>query len=246
MTDLGQLRGVGGAIMALLAFSFVAAALISDDLYSGKAEMGTQQDLGWWEADVRYGFTNGTIWIGENDNLLGIANYTEYRVSYSGGDSTSIVTSSFCISAGVVLALVTFLFGMLTSFRKVSWLLPFITGTLAMFMVLAPMLLIYNIMPDMVRSDLGPDGINVSVVIPADEMGELTGNLSHGSSFVWGFISIPFLVVAPLLMIGIRREKTPSVTRLSREFFMDDPPEPRDPVPERDGGDVKSGSMDDI
>ncbi|MBN1540263.1 MAG: hypothetical protein JW939_08980 [Candidatus Thermoplasmatota archaeon] len=244
MSDLNQARAVAGALLALLASSFTAAALISNDLYTGNAEMGAQQETGWWDADVQYGFFNGTVWIGENDNLFGIPNYTLYEIENTGKEGKLIAASVILMSCGAILALITSVLGMLISFKRVSWVLPLFTGMLSIFLVLLPMIALYNVVPVKVEDDLEALDPSISEAIPEDEMDNLEGNLSRGSSFFWGFLSVPFLTAAPILMAGIKRERAPSKAALMRNFFKEGEHEKETAHTLPDDGTVTGGNID--
>ncbi len=244
-SDLDQGRALMGAFAALIAFSCVGAMLISNDLYSGRAEMGSEEDMGWWKADLDYGFFNGTIWIVDNDNLIGNPAYTGYVVNYTGQDRTLMSIGVIGFSGGIVFSLVTFVFAFLTSIKRVSWVLPFTTGVLALSLVLIPTVLLYGSVPGIVESDLELLDPYISDQIPPDQMDNFTNNLSRGSTFSWGFLSFPFLVVAPLLMVCIKREKPPSPHRLAYNFFIEGKKEKQEKKVTRNHPDVKGGPLQD-
>ncbi|MGA1819952.1 MAG: hypothetical protein ACMUHU_02970 [Thermoplasmatota archaeon] len=242
-SELDQARSAAGAIISLIAFACIGAVLITNDLYSGSAEMGTEEDMGWWYSEVDYSFMNGSVWVGENDNLVGNPDYTEYVFNYTGTDRSVIFLSIAGFSAGIILSLTTFVFGLLTSFRKVSWLLPFLTGIASFALVLAPLIALHNMVPDIVDSDIEHLGPFISESIPPEQMDNLTGNLSRGGSFFWGYLSLPFIVSGPLLMIGIRRERNPSTARLAYHFFIDDERKKEEPPSRKTDPNVKGGDL---
>lgn len=251
MMDINRIRAVIGALIPLLSFAFIGSGMIINDWYTGHAERGTEEEIGWWNATVDYGAFNGTIWVGENDNMIGIPYYAEYTMNYTGSDRMVILGPILGYIIGMVLCLVTLVFGLLTATRMVGWKLPFGTCLAAFLLVISSILLMYIGMPEVVRSDLNDLGPDIEYAIPEEEMHMLEENLTHGESFVWLYFGIPGLLVSPLLFIGIKREKLPPASKIADNFFLEEeekkekkPKGKKKKEPVR-RGEVKAGSLDD-
>lgn len=246
MSDSRRIRAVIGALVPLISVAFITSAVIADDWYSGSAERGTESEIGWWNSSVDYDLFNGTIWVGENDNLLGIPGYQVYTLNYTGQQQTVVTISWVGISLGIVLSLVTIVFGSLTAFRKVNGILPFLTGITAVIMIAIPGLLLYSELPKIVESDLELLRPELAEDIPEDEMHMLETNLSHGNSFKLLLLSMPSLIAAPLFFIGFHREGYLSSKRLAKKFYKDPDVESfqrERPVKTRNQNVVRRGSL---
>jgi hypothetical protein len=220
--DINRLRAVAGALIPLLSFAFIGSGIIIDDWYSGEAVRGTEAEIGWWNATVDYGAINGTIWVGENDNLIGIPDYEKYEMNYTGSDHFYVQGSIMGQLLTMLLCMATFVFGLLTATRITGWKLPSMICIAALVISLASTTLIYTGIPGIVRDDLDELGTRIGDDIPEDEMHLLKDNLTHGESFTWIFIGTPGLLISPLFFIGIKRQKLPPASKIADNFFLDD------------------------
>jgi hypothetical protein len=226
MMDINRIRAVVGALIPLLSFAFIGSGIIINDWYSGEAVRGTEGEIGWWNATVDYGAFNGTIWVGENDNLFGVPEYERYVMNHSGSDSINVMGPIMGHLITMVLCLITLVFGLLTATRITGWRLPTVICASACVIALFSTALMYSGFPDIVRSDLDELKPVIEDAIPEDEMHMLENNLTHGESFTWIFIGIPGLLISPLLFIGIKRQKLPPESKIADNFFVNGSEEP--------------------
>ena len=219
--DINRIRAVIGAIIPLLSFAFLGSGIITNDWYSGEAERDTEADIGWWNATVDYGAFNGTIWVGENDNLIGLPDYERYTMNYTGSDRALVLGPVLGLLASMMLCLITLVFGLLTASRIVGWKIPFVICSTAFLITLISVIVLYTGIPDIADSDLDELRLVFDDAIPEDEMHILENNLTHGGSFTWIYGGLPGLLVSPLLFIGIKRQKLPPSSRIEDNFFLD-------------------------
>ena len=249
MMDIHKTRALIGAIIPLLSFAFIGSGIIIDDWYSGEAVNGTEEEIGWWNATVDYGAFNGTVWVGENDNLIGLAVYEKYTMNYTGSDSIVVHGPIFGYFIGMILCLITFVFGLLTATRIVGWKLPFGACCAAFIIVLSSITLIYTGIPKIVGSDLDELRPVIEDAIPEYDVEMLENNLTHGDSFSWVLLGLPGLLISPFLFIGIKRQKLPPASKIAGNFFLDGSkkkirPKRKKKVEPLDRSGVKAGSLD--
>lgn len=249
MMDINRIRAMVGALIPLLSFAFIGSGIIINDWYSGDAVRGTEQEIGWWNSTVDYGAFNGTIWVGENDNLVGVPDYEKYTMNYTGSDRIVILGPITGYLIAMVLCLVTLVFGLLTATRITGWRLPTVICAAACVIALFSTALMYSGIPGIVRSDLDDLRPVIEEAIPEDEMYMLENNLTHGESFTWILLGIPGVLISPFLFIGIKRQKLPPASKIADNFFLDEPEAEIEHkrikrVKKERSIDVRSGSLD--
>ncbi|MFO8052131.1 MAG: hypothetical protein R6V01_10620 [Thermoplasmatota archaeon] len=225
MLDQARIRSAAGALLFLLVLALVSASLLTDEWYTTEGSEGSRKDTDsdWWHLEIEMGARRARshLEMFDPDSPVVLEHYNNTEHIYQGDLGKGGEALEYSLIAAMIILPILAVMSILTYFRLVPGRINTSFTMMVLLLLLFGIYMFHSRIPDQTMDPFVPDDEKLQTLIGPDDLVGLSENLTPGSSTYLSIASSVLLIPNIFLFMGIKREKRPGPSTISKGFFKD-------------------------